>query len=179
MVFFFLCSRIQSRIPFCIYFHVSLVCLGLWQFWGGTSQLLCRTPLKLESSGVFLLTRLRGWIFGKNTTKGKGLSHGVDTQYPCDITSDINFYHLIRSYLPCFTRAKVLFLPPPPYSILRKQVTKSIPHSKGRVRLNSTSWWGSIFKDHIGILFFGISVFLPSLTYISVDSHILILYFAL
>lgn len=100
------------------------------------------------------------------------------TRYPCDITSDINFDHLVKVMFAMFFHNRVAIFPP--YSILRKQVTKSNPRSKGGVRLNSISWRGSIYVDHLEFFCLEYLSLLPHLFIsISVNSHMFILYFGL
>ena len=123
----------------------------------------CRMSLNLDLSQVFLMIKLRLWVFGRNVTEVKHLSHYIISEctwYPHDNTGNVNLSHLVKVVPARFLHCEVTMFPIL-HSILWKWVTKSssLPKQR-RWWLRSTLGGGSIYinyleffcKEHLSLL---------------------------
>ena len=65
---------------------------------------------------VFLMVKPESWIWGKNTTEMKCLSHQIilrDTEDQCIINSDVNIDRLVEVMLARFLCYEVIIFPFP------------------------------------------------------------------
>ena len=140
-------------------------------------QKLSRISLNLGLSEVFSWL---DWLMGLGGRRPQRwhalLTHRTGgTCYPCDITGDIGFDHLVEVGSACFLLCKVSRLLFPVHSLFFRS---SLPW-RGGEEFSTTSWVGSNSSERRICTFFAIYSFIQSSIYISMDSSMFTYYFGL